>query len=306
MSTARFPPFLKKGDLVFITSPAYTAQKQMVEAGLKVLNDWGLNIETGESVTSILGPFAGSDEIRFADFQRALDRHEFKAILCTRGGYGITRYIDQLNWDGFAQNPKWLIGFSDVTALHLALQQPGFTSIHGPMLVHLAQPNNELAVTYLHDILFGKSNSLSYEIRIERGDFTHPIEGELVGGNLCLLVNSLATISEISTVGKILFLEEVGERFYKIDRMLQHLFRAGKLADLKAVVLGQFTDCEADNFPFSISEMLSQKIGTQVPVFSGLQSGHGTPNFPLIHGAQAQITKSLSGFTFTQNLPPAV
>ena len=298
-------PTLLKGDKCFVCSPSYEPNPEILASGFKILESWGLKV-LWSGPGSPFPPFAAPDEDRFSELQSALDNADAKVIFCARGGYGLTRYIDQLDWTCFEENPKWVIGFSDITALHLALQQRGFASIHGPMLVHLAHPDHALAVIQLDEILFRKRTSISYSIQAESIEMESEIRGQLVGGNLTLLVNSLATKSEISTDDKILFLEEVGERFYRLDRMLQHLLRAGKLTKLKAVVLGQFTDCELDKFPYSIAEMVTQKTGSQIPVFSGLKAGHGKPTYPIVLGAEAILHKSASGFTFTQNIQQLV
>lgn len=292
--------WLSPGDPVLVLSPAYTAKPDLVESGLNVLKNWGLQPIVGQSVSSVYGPFSGDDAIRFADMQAALDHPTARAIFCTRGGYGITRFVDQLDWSQFEKTPKWLIGFSDVTALHLSIQSLGFPSVHGPMVVHLGRSDFAPAVEQLRQFLFNGA-PIRYTLSPAQ-PITDAVEGRLTGGNLTLLINSLGTTTEIQTGGTILFLEEVGERYYRIDRMLQHLFRAGKLSGVKGVILGQFTECEPDGFPFSLEEMVRQKIPLKVPVFSGLEAGHGAPSFPIIHGALAHLKKSDTGSIFTQNL----
>lgn len=297
---SKVPFFLQPGDTVAVIAPAYAARMDLVSEGCKVLESWGLNVIQNIPKSDDQTPFSGSDEMRLERLQAAMDNPDIKAIFCARGGYGITRFVDRLDFTGFCTSPKWLIGFSDVTALHLVICKLGFSCIHGPMVVHLSDASQEPAVSALKRVLF-------YGTRISHifnaySSFENQIDAELVGGNLTLLINGLGTKTEPETEGKILFLEEVGERYYRIDRMLQHLKRAGKLQNLKAVILGQFVDCEADGFPFSVVEMVRQKVRSDVPVFSGLPVGHGSPTFPLILGALASISISEQGAIFTQNL----
>ena len=295
-------PILRKEDIVFLISPSYSANKLEIEEGIKVLKTKGLQVQLGKSIFKSWGNFSGTDNERLTDLQEALDSTTAKAIICIRGGYGLSRIISRLSWEQFIKNPKWLIGFSDITLLHIQIQKFGLRSIHGLMAARFAKQEHESGFQMLYSCLFNKQPTLDYAIQIE-SDFMpfEPIEGKLIGGNLTMIVHTIGTVLEPDFSGKILFLEEVGEPFYKIDRMLYQLKLSEKLKGLKAIVLGQFTECNSLGFPLKLEEIFKTTF-LQIPTFSGLQSGHGTPNFPLILGENAIIQKSNDGFTFTQLL----
>ncbi len=282
-------PILRKGDSVFLISPSYSADKQDIHHGIKALISNGLQVESGRFIFNSWGSFAGTDNERLIDLQDAIDSDTAKAIICIRGGYGISRLIHLLNWEKFVKNPKWLIGFSDITLLHLQIQQFGLRSIHGLMAARFTKPEHKTSFENLFKLLFDLNPDLKQTIQPE-GTFRDLIEGEIIGGNLTMLAHSMGTAFEPTFSGKILFLEEVGEPFYKIDRMIYQLKLAGKTQQIKAIVLGQFTDCKNLGFPLQLNEIFKSAF-PETPIFSGLQSGHGEPNFPLILGEIATIRK---------------
>jgi len=282
-------PILGKGDSVFLISPSYSADKVDIENGIKVLKANGLVVENGKSIFNSWGSFSGTDPERLIDLQEAIDSETAKAIICIRGGYGLSRIITKLNWEKFVKNPKWLIGFSDITLLHLQIQQFGLLSIHGLMAAKFTKSEHKRSFENLFKLLFDINPDLKQTIQPE-GTFTDLIEGELIGGNLTMLAHSMGTAFEPKLSGKILFLEEVGEPFYKLDRMIYQLKLAGKTQQIKAIVLGQFTDCKDLGFPLQLNEIFKSAF-PETPIFSGLQSGHGEPNFPLILGEMATIRK---------------
>jgi muramoyltetrapeptide carboxypeptidase len=299
------PPFLAPGDLFLVIAPAFSADENEVLRGIQILRKEGFRVEMGPHVFSKWGKFAGTDPERLADLQWALDHKEAKAIICTRGGYGLSRILDQLDLSSFQNHPKWVIGFSDITLLHIRLQESGYASLHGPMLVHFSRKEQEMACKKELEVIGKQSNSLSYPIVPANGGQKISTSG-LVGGNLTMLSHHIGNYQPGFFNNTILFVEEIGEYYYRIDRMLEQLKRNGILEKLSGVVLGQFTVCEKDNFPLSIQEMVVEKTNNQIPVFYGLESGHGVPAFPLILGFDARIDQSDSGFILNQQLLPAI
>ncbi len=299
------PSFLNAGDLVLVVAPAFSANEVEVRSGIIQLEKMGFRVETGQSVFSSWGKFAGTDSERKADLQWAMDHSEAKAIICTRGGYGLGRILAELNFDTFRTNPKWLIGFSDITLIHLRLHELEIASVHGPMTVHFSRTEQSEACNSLIRIIKGEIPSVSYPVQPER-QVTQNISGLLSGGNLTMISHSAGKLKPGVFSGSVLFLEEIGEYHYRIDRMLEQLRQSGMFEGIKAVVLGQFTDCEADRFPLSVAEMVCEKLPEGVPVFSGLESGHGVPTFPLIFGMMTEIEKDETGFRLKQRLRPVI
>ncbi len=277
-----------------------------MDAGIQILSRNGFRVEKGPNTGKTWGNFAGSDAERLSDLQWALDHPEASMIICSRGGYGMGRIIRQLDFSGFAKKPKWLIGFSDITLLHTRLQENGFASMHGPMLVHHTQMNQLTACLRQQDFL------------VRREGLRYPLEnpfpktktagesGILVGGNLSLLCYQATELSDDFFSNRIVFLEDVGESFHKIDRMLDQLFRTGKLRQVKAFVLGTFMDCPANGFPLSIAEMIREKAGNETAVFTGLPCGHASPSFPLLLGYQTEISGSGNTFSLSQEALPLI
>lgn len=286
----RQPDFLKRSDKVWVVSASSKATEGAVNNGIEILQSWKLRTELGKSVLSSFGSLAGKDEDRLFDLQLALDDPDAKAIFFSRGGYGVTRILDHLNWEGFLKNPKWLVGFSDLTALHLACLQIGISSIHGPNLVQFSNPMTRASTMDIMEMLFGQKPTRNFSIQFAGNrDITDSISGPMVGGNLTLLAHSLGSRFELSCQDSLLFMEEIGEGQYKVDRLLLQLFRAGHLTKAKAILLGQFTHCEPGDFPFSVLESVQNLVGDKVPVFFGFPMGHEDLSFGFIHGQTAKV-----------------
>lgn len=284
------PTFLQPGDRVALVSPSSKVPVDDVKLGIQTLESWGLNVLAGTFIFEKLGSLAGSDVQRIQDLQSAISDPTIKAIFCTRGGYGLTRIVDQLDWSQFLIHPKWIIGYSDATALLLAASSQNVASIHGPMAVHLAKIEQAEAAFELKEFLFGRQTNWTRKLQSYlETDNREVISGKLVGGNLTLLVNELETNHSVPSEGNLLFIEEIGEPGYKVDRMLVHLARCGKLQSAKAIVLGHFTDCEPGEFPFSPLQSIHQLVDGKVPIFSGMPSGHESPSMPFVHGFPTQI-----------------
>jgi muramoyltetrapeptide carboxypeptidase len=237
------PPFLRTGDEVAIVSPSWAIDEDKIEPAVRLLESWGLIVRTGTNVLKRSGPFAGTDKERLSDLQSVTDDPDIKAVFCSRGGYGLLRIIGQTDFSSLKRNPKWYVGFSDITVLHLWLSELcNLVSIHGEMPLHYADADRTTATfRTLHNSLFG-----GYEPVEWQGNFLNPqtISGEVTGGNLSLIYSLTGTKAWPATKGKILFIEEVGEYYYHLDRMLMSLKLAGRLKDLAALLVGGLTKME--------------------------------------------------------------
>ncbi|MBO4804971.1 MAG: LD-carboxypeptidase [Paludibacteraceae bacterium] len=285
------PPYLKVGDKVAIVSPAGAVSPDLIDGAAETLRSWGFVPVLGNSSKGRNGRFSGSDEERAADLQWALDDPSIRAILCGRGGYGTVRIIDRLDFSSFERNPKWVIGFSDITILHAALANRGFQSVHGVMARALAHTaGNWDAVSALRRCLQG--DLLSYQMPSSPLNRDGVAKGTLVGGNLSILYGLRATPYDISPKGKILFIEDISERPYHIDRMMHNLKLSGVLSQISGLLVGEFTDIEEDaSFGMTVNEIVADAVSEYgYPVAFNFPVGHGTTNQPVFHGAEVQLT----------------
>lgn len=283
------PPYLKKGDKIAIVCPAKKLPKQ-IDSAIAILQDWGLTVVIGETLTAIHHQFAGTDAERASDLQRFLDDKSVKAIIAGRGGYGTIRIIDELDFTAFSKQPKWLIGFSDITVLlsHV-LAQYNTQSIHGQMPYTFDESTPE-ALQSLHDVLFG--NPVAYQYSSTFTNKPGIAEGELIGGNLALLVALQGSISEMDFDDKILFLEDIGEHEYAIDRMMRTLKRAGKLAKLKGLIVGAFNGFEVEPIPFGQTpdEVIWELVKDyDYPVCFNFPVGHIDDNRSMVIGKTVNL-----------------
>lgn len=286
------PPALKKGDCVGITCPAGYMEAKKVQTCIHTLQAWGYEVMVGKTVGSKSNTyFSGTDEERRDELQAMLNDHSIKAILCGRGGYGVSRIIDQLDFKGLKKNPKWIIGFSDITVLHAHLnRRVGIITLHASMANAFNDPLQESYVQMIRQVLRGKG--INYKVEGSKYNKKGKAVGELVGGNLSLLVHLLATPSAYQTRGKILFLEDLGEYLYHIDRMLLQLKRAGVLKGLKGLIIGGFTDLKDNPRPFgeSLEEIVLRLTEEyNYPVCFNFPVSHGTENVPLKVGASVAL-----------------
>mgnify|MGYP002860818726 CR=1 FL=1 len=283
------PSHLQPGDTVAITCPAKKLPRN-IEDAVKLLESWGLNVILGETVHASWNQFAGDDELRTTDFQRFLDDPSVKAIFAARGGYGTIRIIDRLDFSGFSNHPKWIIGFSDITVLHSHIQSLYKTeSIHGQMPLTIRE-GSEISLETLRKALFNEEIQYSYTNQVNNR--SGEAEGILIGGNLSLLVMMAGSVSEQDFSGKILFLEDVGEYLYSIDRMMWNLKRAGKLKNLKGLIIGGFTELKDNDIPFG--QTAEQIIMDHVkefdfPVCFNFPAGHIADNRTLIFGRKSLL-----------------
>ncbi len=247
----KIPPYLKKGDTIGMVCPAGYMPKEKAETCIRVLGEWGYNVKLGSTVGGNSSTyFSGTDDERLTDLQSMLDDDSVQAILCGRGGYGTGRIIDKIDFKKFRKQPKWIIGYSDITVIHSHLYSNYYiSSLHSPMAAAFNDEGykNEFVLS-LKNALEGKKTKYTCEL--------HPFDrrgeaiGELVGGNLALLAHLTGTDSDIKTRGRILFIEDTGEYLYNIDRMIYQLKRSGKLSRLAGLIIGGFSDTKDTERPF--------------------------------------------------------
>ncbi len=302
----KVPPSLKAGDRVGVVSPARKISAGEMEPALEDLRSWGYEVVLGEAVFASNHQYAGTDAQRLSDLQSMLDDPTIRAILCSRGGYGSLRIIDRLNWTGMEKAPKWIIGFSDITTLTMDAYNRGIASIHGPMGISWnGQTSDVTSREYLRDVLSG--NIPAYSWGVEQPDVTRTGigTGPIIGGNLSMLSQLLGTKTDFSTKGCILFLEDLDEYLYHIDRMIMHLKRGGKFDQLEGLVIGGFTDLHDNENPFGKTY---QKIIADAlpdggfPVCFSSPIGHQPPNYPILHGVEATLSVSQSTSELKFNL----
>lgn len=290
MNKVILPPFLKKDDRVAIVSPAGAIDADLVDGAIEVLKTWGLRPEKREYTTAKVGRFAGYDKWRCDDLQKVLDDPTIAAVLCSRGGYGTMRIIDKIDFACFRKYPKWVIGFSDITVLHAVLNKQGYASIHGAMAKAIAhESNNRESVEALKDTLFG--NKLSYTLPSSGYNRRGKATGQLVGGNLSLLYALLGTSYNPIKQGTILFIEDVSEALYHVDRMLQAFRLSGVFDRVSGVIVGEFSDVAADpSMLNNLETAILEAVGNRnIPVVFDFPAGHGCQNMPLILGANVDV-----------------
>ncbi|MFO7658762.1 MAG: LD-carboxypeptidase [Bacteroidales bacterium] len=285
------PPYLTKGSKVGIVSPAGITGKSDIEPAIRILKSWGLNVLRGKHLYTKYNFFAGTDSKRLGDFQKMLDDPEIRAIFCSRGGYGIIRFIDKLDFSRFLQHPKWIAGYSDITILHCYLNKHlKCTSLHGIMPKNFINSGDDGSLISLKKAIFGEK--LTYDVSNHEYNKKGAASGELVGGNLSILYSLQATPHEIETNDKILFIEDVNEVVYHIDRMMINLKLSGKLARLKGLIVGGMTKI-SDTEPAygkTAYEVISDAVAEyNYPVIFGFGAGHMYPNLALLMGSQVEL-----------------
>jgi len=305
------PRALESGDTVSVVAPSGPVRRESLERGVRLFEELGLKVKMGNSVMQRWGYLAGKDEERASDFMQAWSDPEVKAVIAARGGYGAMRILPLLDFDCIRAHPKILMGYSDITALHLALwKEANLVTFHGPVMEVWTSKMEEYNLACLRDVLFGAKTLCEIPVPVEMpsDDVQRPAgltileegkaSGRLIGGNLSLVASTIGTPWEIQTKGCILFLEDVGEKPYRIDRMLCQLKLSGKLDDAEGFCLGDFTDCESDPDPerpsFSVEEVLNQYFGRNgKPCLTGIPGGHGKYNGVLPLGIRVEITADL-------------
>lgn len=297
---ASYPDFLKEGDEVRIVSPSGKIEPRLIDGAKAQLEKWGFKPSEGMFSRNELGRFAGNEQERFTDLQQALDDPDVKAILCSRGGYGLIRIIDKLDFSRFKKNPKWLIGFSDITILHAALQHTDIISVHSSMAKQLTEmPEKDEPNAILKNIL--KGNMPSYKVKANKNNRQGKAKGRLIGGNLAVFMGMRGTEFDWDYKDAILFIEDIGEEPYEIDRMMQNLRISGALEFLSGLIVGQFSDTEEDpEMHGTIYEIIAEAVKEyDYPVCFGFSAGHIDDNMPLLIGATASLDVGKSGATLS-------
>jgi len=299
------PGFLKKGDKIGIVAPARKIQLSEIEASIKVFNAWGLEVELSKNLFAENKQFAGTEEQRAEDMQYMMDNPEIKAIICARGGYGTIKILELLDFNQFVKNPKWIIGYSDITALHAYINHHyGIKTLHATMPLNFPADGSENdAVKSLKNLLF--RNNIQYKTEPHEFNRTGKAQGELIGGNLSVLYSIAGTKFDIDTTGKILILEDLDEYLYHIDRMMMNLKYSGKLENLKALIVGGMTEMRDNNVPFGKSayEIIRDAVSeNDYPFCYNFPAGHIENNMAVVLGQYAEIEIEKSNCIFSQKL----
>lgn len=287
------PPALRPGDLVTVVAPSSPFDHEKVRAGITLLEERYRVHYSADLYSRDQGFLAGTDDVRRAELQESLDAPEVKAVFLARGGYGITRIFDALDFRTFARSPRWLVGFSDFTALHLAAARRSVATLHATNVSGLAEAGPEARAqlfSALEAPLTGHEHSgLSV---LARGR----AEGQLFGGNLTLVFTQAAAGALHVPEGGVLFLEDVTETSYRVDRMLTALAARGVFSQVSAVVLGDFTDCSPGKHGVTVESVLAERLSHRgIPVVAGLHAGHGAENEPLHLGFMARVDAAAEG-----------
>ena len=303
------PPYLQNGDYIGITAPAGFITLEEIQPAVQLMQSWGYKIQLGDTIGKRDFTFGGTDDERLNDLQKMLDDPKLKAIMCARGGYGSIRIVDRLDWTRFKLNPKWVIGFSDITVLHSHIHNNfQLASIHSKMTNsfpddwNTAEPIQVETIISIQDALSGKKMKYSAIPNLENKQGI--AEGILVGGNLKTIETLSGTASDTKTDGKILFVEDTGEYLYSIDRMFWNLRRTGKLKNLKALVVGGFKvkpDDPGEEFGRTIEDIVLEKVKElKFPVCFDFPVGHQKNNFALKCGVKHRLSVSEKEVTLTE------
>lgn len=289
------PSYLQKGDTVALVSTARKITKAELQPAIDLLNTWGLNVLVGKTIGAENHQFAGDDALRASDFQTMLDNPEVKAIWCARGGYGTVRIIDKLDFTGFLKQPKWIVGYSDVTVFHNHIHTLGIATLHAQMCLEIENKSEATRET-LRKALFGEHYIIKYKstLALQRGG---EAKGPIVGGNLSILYSLCGSPSALDTKSKILFLEDLDEHLYHVDRMMQNLKRNGMLKDLAGLIVGGMNDMKdhtkahgfATDRPFgkTAEEIIFDAVKEfHYPVCFGFPAGHILDNRAIFMGKE--------------------
>ncbi len=289
------PPYLKQGDSITILAPAgilKPSREAVVLQAKKLAESWGLKVVLSKNIFNQNHHFSGTDEERCEDLQIALDNPNIKAIWAARGGYGSVRLLDKLDFTKFKKHPKWVIGYSDITAFHNHIHNLGIETLHAMMATSLEEEPAEIieTISSYKKAIFGEE--LSYTIPSSKYNKVGEVEGEIIGGNLALLSSMLGSKSQMNTEGKILFIEEVGEYKYSIDRMMQSLKRAGYFTKVKGVIIGDISSIKKNSTKWgkSIEQLFLDVLPKDIPVLFHFPAGHKEDNRALIFGRKIKLT----------------
>ena len=286
------PPNLKKSDKIAIVATARKVRQKELQPAIKLLESWNLIPVIGASIGLEEHQFAGSDEERAKDFQQQLDDPEIKAIWCAKGGYGTVRILDKLDFSVLKKNPKWIIGYSDVTALHSHIHNFEIATLHAQMCLGL-ETKSKASRESLRKALFGEK--IQYNFKTSKLNRFGKAEGKIIGGNLSVLYSLCGSNSAIKTVGKILFLEDLDEYLYHIDRMMQNLKRNEMLENLAGLIIGGMSDMNDNEIPFgkTAKEIIAETVAEySFPVAFNFPAGHIEDNQAIILGKEIELIVS--------------
>jgi len=289
---AVLPKFLRQGDVVGIVSPSGIVEMEPIEKAIAMIESWGLKVKCGENVFCKSGIFAGTDEQRINDLNAMIHDEEVKAIFCSRGGYGAVRIVSDIDYAYLKAHPKWIVGFSDVTVLHSALQNHGISSVHGVMPNSFAKTHHH-SLASLKNVLLG--NHVEYSLPFHHCNIEGEASGILVGGNLSILFALRGTPFDLDFSNKILFIEDVGEKLYHLDRMLMNLELGGCLSKLKGMIVGGFSEMGEGSTPYG--KMAEELIKSFVekysfPVIFDFKAGHIHENLALLFGQEMYMSSN--------------
>ena len=294
------PEKLKIGDKIGIVSAARKITLEELSPAIKLLGSWGAEIVLGQNLFEENNQFSGTVAQRTADFQSMIDNDTIRAILCARGGYGTVQLIDNINFSSLKKNPKWIIGYSDITVLHSHLNNLGIASLHATMPINFGNNSNE-SLQSLKNSLLGRSNRI--ECKSHVFNCLGKVDAEIVGGNLSILYSLLGSNSDIDTEGKILFIEDVDEYLYHIDRMMMNLKRNGKFAKLKGLIVGGMNDMNDNKTPFGKSAeeiILEYTKEYNYPICFGFPAGHINDNRCIKLGVKSVLKITENGVSLFQ------
>ncbi len=299
--SVKIPPYLKKGDTVGILATARKVDMAPLEPAIKLLKSWGLNVVIGKTVGLDNNQLAGADWQRATDFQQMLDNPSIKAIWSAKGGYGTVRMIDRLDFTKFKQRPKWIIGFSDVTVLHSHINNLDIATLHSIACISVANATPEAIESFRKGIFGGK---LEYTIPPHAFNKTGKAQGELIGGNLSVLYSIMGSVSEADYKGKIIFIEDLDEYLYHIDRMMMNLDRNNYFKNVKGIIIGGMTKMRDNDIPWGHDALeIIQDITKEykIPICFNFPAGHIKDNRTLVFGKQVTMDVTADGTKITFN-----
>lgn len=290
------PPFLKKGDKIGIVAPARKISRQELAKPIEIIEDNGYEVVCSDELFAIDNQFAGSDNVRASDLQKMLDDPYIKAVFFARGGYGSVRIIDRVDFTNFIKSPKWLVGYSDITVFHNHIvRNYNIQTLHGSMPINFVSNTSESLLS-LFKALEGNPHNITFKTHLLNR--SRPVQGNVVGGNLSVLYSLLGSNSFPDTDGKILFIEDLDEYLYHIDRMMMGFRRAGKLEKLAGLIVGGMSDMNDNIVPFgrTAEEIIHHIVmDYNYPVFFGLPAGHVDNNMAIIMGRDISIENNNNG-----------
>ncbi len=295
------PQNLQPGDIIGMVCPAGSIPMERVQKCVETLAQWGYQVKLGKTVGTKSNSFSATDEERASDLQQMLDDTAVKAVLCGRGGYGVSRIIHQLEFNAFQKNPKWVIGFSDITVLHAALQKNGVMSIHGPMAA--AFNKGEEGMPYIDSLkAILQGDKTIYKTKSHAFNKLGTISAPMIGGNLCMMAHLIGSENCFDTAGKLLFIEDIGEYHYNLDRLMIQMKQAGLFKQLAGLIVGGFTEMKDPSTDFGATALeiiQSHLVDYDYPICFDFPISHAIENYPVIEGGQYTLSIQSMGVTLS-------